>query len=124
MRVKDWLEQAKRTVSSAEHSAKGGFFEDACFLSHQAALLSVVGLLIRLGEVETGPSVYYMLRRVEGTTKEILHKARILDTFYLPSRYPYCFEKGTPKDYFDEETAKEAIENAKNILEFVERQLG
>ncbi len=124
MRVKDWLEQAKRTISSAEHSLKGGFYEDASYLSHQAAVLAVIGLLIRLGEVETGSSVYYMLKKVKGSTQEVLHNARVLDTYYLPSRYPYCFEKGTPKDYFDEETAKEAIESAKSVLEFVEKQLG
>ncbi len=124
MRVNDWLNQAKRTIQSAEHSAKGGFYEDSAFLAHHAAMLGVIGLLTRSGVVETGQSVYYLLKNVESATKEVLHNARVLDTFFIPSRYPYCFEKGTPKDYFDEETAKEAIDCAKAILEFVERELG
>jgi HEPN domain-containing protein len=64
-----------------------------------------------------------MLQKAEGT-HEVLHSGRVLDTFLLPSRYPYCFEKGAPMDYFDEQTAKEAIGHAKAVLEFVERQLG
>ncbi|MEC4686222.1 MAG: HEPN domain-containing protein [Nitrospirota bacterium] len=124
MRVTDWINQAKRTVASAEHSKSGGFYEDACFLSHHAAMLGVTGLLTRKGITATGSSVYFLLSRVETATKQLLHKARLLDTFFVPSRYPYCFEKGAPKDYFDEETAKEAIDSAKAILGFVETELG
>ncbi len=124
MRVNDWLDQAKRTIASAEHSLKGGFYEDCCYLSHQAALQAVVGLLIRIGEVDTSSSVYFMLNKTETVTHEVLHKARVLDTYYLPSRFPYCFEKGSPKDYFDEQTATEALEYAKDILEHIEKQLG
>ncbi|HHN64475.1 MAG TPA: HEPN domain-containing protein [Nitrospirae bacterium] len=124
MRLKDWIEQAKRTISSAEHSSQGGYFEDAAFLSHHAAMLAVTGLLTRKGIISTGQSVYYLLRQIETAKQDILHKARLLDTFYTPSRYPYCFEKGTPKDYFDEEIAKEAINSAKAILEYIETELG
>ncbi len=124
MRAKEWIEQAKRTISSAEHSIAGGYFEDACFLAHHAALLGAMALATRRSIVDTGSSVYFILSKVDNATKDILHKARMLDTFYLPSRFPYCFEKGTPKDYFDEDTAKEAIVNAKAILGFVEEELG
>ncbi|RMG68289.1 MAG: HEPN domain-containing protein [Nitrospirae bacterium] len=124
MRAKEWIEQAKRTVTSAEHSASGGFYEDACFLAHHGALLGAISLATRKGLTETGSSVYYILKRTDSATREVLHSARVLDTLYLPSRFPYCFEKGTPKDYFDEETAKEAIGHAKAILGFVEEELG
>ncbi|HEB76818.1 MAG TPA: HEPN domain-containing protein [Nitrospirae bacterium] len=124
MRVTDWIDQAKRTISSAEHSMSGGYYEDACFLSHHAAMLGVTGLLTARGVTSTGSSVCFLLGKVETATKQLLHKARLLDTFYVPSRYPYCFEKGAPKDYFDEETAKEAIESAKAVMGFVETELG
>lgn len=124
MRVFDWINQAKRTILSAEHSLKGGFFEDACFLAYHAALLGVTGLLSRKGIPSTNPSAYFMMRSYENATQDLLHKARLLDTFYIPSRYPYCFEKGAPKDYFDEETAREAIDCAESIIGFIERELG
>ncbi len=123
MRAKEWIAQAKRTIASAEHSASGGFYEDACFLAHHGALLASIALATRKGFVETGMSVYYILSRTEAE-KDILHRARVLDTLYLPSRFPYCFSKGTPEDYFDEETAKEAIGHAKAIVERVEEELG
>ena len=124
MRVLDWINQAGRTISSAEHSLNGGFYEDACFIAHHAAMLGVIGLLDSKGIAATGSSVYFLLKKVETATRELLHNARLLDTLFVPSRYPYCFEKGTPKDYFDEETAREAIESAKAILGFVETELG
>ncbi len=123
MRAKEWIEQAKRTISSAEHSTSGGFYEDSCFLAHHGALLAAIALATRKGLVETGMSVYYILSRT-GAEKELLHRARVLDTLYLPSRFPYCFTKGTPMDYFDEETAREAIGHAKAIVERVEEELG
>ncbi|RME62664.1 MAG: HEPN domain-containing protein [Nitrospirae bacterium] len=122
MRVKDWIEQAERTIASAEHSLEGGFYEDACFLAHHAGVLLGSALLVRKATPETGPSVYYMLLKAEAP-QDVLHSARVLDTFYLPSRYPYCFEKGSPKDYFDEQTAKEAVGHAKAIMEYIKRQL-
>ncbi len=124
MRTTDWINQAGRTVSSAEHSMGGGFYEDACFLSHHAAMLAVTGLLVKKGLTSTGSSVYFLMKMVENAPKELMHKARLLDTYYIPSRYPYCFEKGAPGDYFDEETAKEAIDSAKDILGFVETEMG
>jgi HEPN domain-containing protein len=124
MRPKDWIEQAKRTINSAEHSAQGGYFEDAAFLSHHAAMLGAIELLTRKGIVSTGQSVYYLLKQIDNVKQDLLHKARLLDTYYTPSRYPYCFEKGSPKDYFDEEIAKEAINCAKAILEYVETEVG
>jgi len=122
MRVRDWIEQAKRTILSAQHSLEGRFYEDVCFLAHHSGLLAAAALLVKKGISETGPSIYFMLLKTDAT-HEVLHSGRVLDTYILPSRYPYCFEKGAPKDYFDEQTAKEAIAHAKTILEFVERQL-
>ncbi len=123
MRASDWITQARRAVSSAEHSMSGGFYEDACFIAHNAAMLGVIGLLIRKGITETGPSIYFLLKKVETATGELLHKARYLDTLFVPARFPYCFEKGAPMDYFDQATAEEAIEDAKAILGFVETEL-
>lgn len=46
--------------------------------------------------------------------------AKVLDRYYIPTRYPDSFDFGIPRDYFEEEDAKEAIEYARKILEYAE----
>lgn len=55
--------------------------------------------------------------------EEILTRAKKLDKYYIPTRYPNGFEIGAPKEYFTEEEAKEAIKNAEKIIKFCEQYL-
>ncbi len=50
----------------------------------------------------------------------IKNSAKILDIFYIPSRYPDGFSTGKPEDYFLEKQALEAIDAADNIIKFCE----
>ena len=52
----------------------------------------------------------------------IIFFAKKLDKYYIP-RYPNGFEIGAPKDYFTEQEAKEAIENAEEIIKFCRESL-
>lgn len=48
----------------------------------------------------------------------LLHAARILDRYYMETRYPNGFPSGKPADYFDLQTAAEAVDAAEKILEY------
>jgi len=124
MRSKDWFRQAARTIGSAGNARDAGYHEDAAFLAHHAACLALTGVLMGRGFSISGHSLYFMLKDLRGVDSELIHRARILDTYYIPSRYPYCFEKGCPGDYFDEQISEEAIDCAKAILEFAQRTVG
>jgi len=43
-----------------------------------------------------------------------------LDKHYIPTRYPNGFDSGAPGDYYTKADAQQAIENAKQIVEFCE----
>jgi len=49
--------------------------------------------------------------------------ARDLDRHYIQPRYPNGFASGFPGEYYDEETAKRCLEEARRILAWVEGQL-
>lgn len=122
-RYKDWLRQAKRKLESAKWDLKGKFYEDACFSSQQAAELAAKAFLEKKGMAEIGHSIFFLLSRVQDIPKDLLEKAKVLDRYYILTRYPNGFDRGAPMDYFEEKTSKEAIKFAKNITEFNAKEI-
>lgn len=122
-RYRDWLRQAKRKLESAKWDLKGKFYEDACFSSQQAAELAAKAFLERRGMAEIGHSIFFLLSRVQDTPEDLLEKAKVLDRYYILTRYPNGFDRGAPMDYFEEKTAKEAIKFAENIIGFIAREI-
>lgn len=122
-RYKDWLRQAERKLESAKWDIKGKFYEDACFSSQQAAELAAKALLEKKGMAEIGHSIFFLLSKTKHIPKELLDKAKVLDLYYIPTRYPNGFDRGAPMDYFEEKTAKEAVKFAQNIIEFIAKEI-
>ncbi|MBI3988536.1 MAG: HEPN domain-containing protein [candidate division NC10 bacterium] len=123
-RYKDWLRQAKRKLQSAEWDLQGGFYEDACFSAQQAAELAAKALAESRRRLEVGHSVLAILQSLEDTPSELERAARVLDRYYIPTRYPNNWPAGAPMDYYDEETAREAIAFARLVIEYVEGKVG
>lgn len=119
----DWFRQARRKLDSARWDIQGGFYEDACFSAQQAAELAAKALLESQGRIELGHSVYQLLRAAGGVPPKALDAARVLDRYYIPTRYPNGFPAGAPMDFFDQPTAEEAVRLAERILGFVGAQL-
>lgn len=66
-------------------------------------------------------SVKRLLDGLKETTKvseELIEKGKILDKFYIPSRYPNGWAEGIPSDYITKEDAINAISNSEKILQF------
>jgi len=122
-RHQDWFRQAERVVEATRLLLQGGFYEQVCFLSQQAAALAAKAWLESQGRIRTGHSISHLLKQARQIKPEILAKARILDRYYIPPRYPNGFAQGAPMDYYDEPTAKEAIDCAQNILEFIKTKI-
>jgi HEPN domain-containing protein len=118
-RQADWFRQAQRKLDSARWDIKGEFYEDACFSAQQASELAAKALLESRGRIELGHSVYQLLQKAGDVPSEILDAARVLDRYYIPTRYPNGFPAGAPMDYYDQATAEEAVRLAETVLEFV-----
>ncbi|MBI3303885.1 MAG: HEPN domain-containing protein [Deltaproteobacteria bacterium] len=119
----DWLRQPKRKLQSARWNLQGKFFEDACFSSQQAAELAAKALLENRGRIELGHSVLYLLTVAGGVLQDLLDAGKVLDRYYIPTRYPNGFAEGAPMDYYDAPAAQGAIDYAQRIIDYVDQDL-
>jgi HEPN domain-containing protein len=119
----DWYRQAERKLDSARWDIEGQFYEDACFSAQQAAELAIKALHQKRGRVELGHSVYQLLQKAEDAPPELVNAARVLDRYYIPTRYPNGFPEGAPMDFYDRPTAEEAVSYAAAILGFVRERI-
>lgn len=122
-RWKDWYEQGKRDMERAMLDLEYAYYEWACFTSQQSAEKAVKALALKSGFNIWGHSLTEMFKilsqKIE-VEKQIIDKAKLLDMYYIPARYPNGFPAGKPADYFTERQAKEAIDAAGNIIRFCE----
>ena len=125
-RAGDWLSQALRDLDQARDSRNAGRHEWACFAAHQAAEKAVKALHLRHGQEAWGPVVVRLLRELPAGTRAedaLIERARVLDTFYIPARYPNSHSEGAPFEHYGPLQSEEAIGYAVAIVEFVRRQM-
>jgi HEPN domain-containing protein len=123
-RSQDWLAQAVRDLEQARSSQSEGRHEWACFAAHQAAEKAVKALHLALGQEAWGHVVARLLTELPAQPAEdLVDKARVLDNFYVPTRYPNGHPDGAPFEHYGTIQSQEAIGYAGEILEFVRAQM-
>ncbi|MBI2203128.1 MAG: HEPN domain-containing protein [Candidatus Rokubacteria bacterium] len=125
-RAEDWFSQAIEDLGQAEDSRRAGRHAWACFAGHQAAEKAVKALHLHLGQEAWGHVVAKLLRELPETakvTEELVDQGRVLDTFYIPTRYPNSHPEGAPHEHYGTLQSDEAIRYARSIVEFVRLRL-
>jgi HEPN domain-containing protein len=123
-RSKDWLTQAIRDLEHARSARAEGRHEWACFAAHQTAEKAVKALHLSLGQEAWGHVVGRLLTELPVPAPEdVVDKARVLDNFYIPTRYPNGHPEGAPFEHYGSIQSEEAIRYAGEILEFVSVQM-
>ena len=125
-RWKDWYEQGKRDMERALLDFQYKYYEWTCFTSQQSSEKVIKALALRLGFNIWGHSLTEMFKVLSGKIdipERVIELAKLLDMYYIPSRYPNGFPSGKPADYFIERQAKEAIDAAGDIIRFCEGHL-
>jgi HEPN domain-containing protein len=125
-RARDWLNQALRDLEQAEDSRRAGRHEWACFAAQQAAEKAVKGLHLHVSQEAWGHVVVRLLRELPGTipvSEELVERARVLDTFYIPPRYPNSHPEGAPFEHYGPLQSGEATRYAREIIDFVRAQM-
>ncbi len=125
-RAWDWFRQALKDLDQAEASRGGGHHEWACFAAQQAAEKAVKALHLRFGQEAWGHVVAKLLAElpeVAQVPSELLEKARVLDNFYIPARYPDSHPEGAPFEHYGPLQSEAAIRYAREIVEFVRLQM-
>lgn len=125
-RAQDWLNQASRDLEQSEDSARAGRHEWACFAAQQAAEKAAKALHLHLGQEAWGHVVAQLLRELPDAVKvpsDLIEKGRVLDNFYIPSRYPNSHPAGAPFEHYGSLQSREAIRYAGEIVAFVRLQM-
>ena len=119
-RAEDWFQQARRNLDQAQASQDELRHEWACFAAQQAGELAAKALHLAHGQEAWGHNVARLLKELPvPVDNELIDKAKVLDNFYIPTRYPNGHSEGAPYHHYGELQSKEAIRYAGEILEFV-----
>jgi HEPN domain-containing protein len=123
-RARDWLAQAERDLEQARSSRAEGRHEWACFAAQQSAEKAVKALHLFRGQEAWGHVVARILRQLTpAVPPELVEKGRVLDNFYVPTRYPNGHPEGSPFDHYGPLQSDEAIRHAGEILGYVRSQM-
>jgi HEPN domain-containing protein len=122
-RSQDWFKQAQRDLEQAIASASDARHEWACFAAHQASEKAIKALHLSLSQEAWGHLLVRLLSELPSELALpplLLERARVLDNFYIPTRYPDSHPEGSPFDHYGPLQSQEAIGHARAILEFVD----
>lgn len=125
-RARDWFNQALRDLEQAEDSRQAGRHEWACFAAQQASEKAVKALHLHLGQEAWGHIIARLLRELPETVlvpEELVEKGRVLDNFYIPTRYANSHPAGAPFEHYGPLQSEEATRYAGQIIEFVRSQM-
>ena len=125
-RARDWFEQSLHDLGQAEDSRSAGRHEWACFASQQAAQKAVESLHLFLGQEARGHVIAKLLVELPDATrvpKDLIEQGRVLDNFYIPSRYPNSHPEGAPFEHYGPLQSEEAIRHARAVVDFVRSQM-
>jgi hypothetical protein len=78
---------------------QSGRHEWACFAAHQAVEKALKGLNLALGQQAWTPD----------PPADLEDRLRMLDGFYIPTRYPDSYPEGTPGEHFGRLQSEQAL---------------
>ena len=121
--AKRWIKQAKEDLISAKILLDAKRYYLVCFLAQQVvekALKSVI--YFNKEDLVLGHSVRKLVewaskfdKRFEG----LINKISILDSYYIPTRYPNGLPEGIPADIFNLDAAEKAFKLAESTVQII-----
>ena len=103
-----------------------GRHEWACFAAQQAAEMAIKALHLSLGQEAWGHVVRRLLEELPADVRvppDLIERARCLDAYYLPTRYPNGHLAGAPGEHYGPLQSEEALSHARAIVEFCRVQM-
>jgi len=98
-RAADWFRQSEHDLGMASAALAEGRHDWACFAAHQAAEKAVKALHLQFGQEAWGHGVERLLCDLPTEIPpELADRAKVLDTFYVPTRSPDSSSTGLAPD--------------------------
>lgn len=120
-RAQDWLKQAQRDLEHAISSRANSQHDWACFASHQAAEKALKALHLSRQQEAWGHVLTQLIDELPESARpsaDLIEKARVLDAFYVPTRYPNGHPAGAPFEHYGNLHSEQAVDYARQIIEF------
>lgn len=126
--AKRWLRQAEADLKTAKDSLKDRNYEWSCFQAQQSAEKMFKAFLYNLGYTSLiTHSMKILLKesmKKNHAFSDLKEAARILDTYYIPTRYPNGLDEDMALvDYYDKEDAARCLGCATLILSTVRKYI-
>ncbi len=123
-RSHDGLAQAERDLELAVTARGEGRHEWACVAAQQAAEKAVEALHLHQGQEAWGHVVAKLLADLPNPPPPgLVERGRVLDNFYVPTRYPNGHAAGAPFEHYGPLQGEQAIDHAGEILAFARAQM-
>ena len=117
-RSADFLADSDDFLGAAGDLLQHQRWSKACFCAQQAAELAVKAALNRLGMERRGHDVATLMAELQQhvpAVSGLLDKAKILDQYYIPTRYGDVFGGGSATSHYTQAQAEQAIAFARDI---------
>ena len=120
-----WLSQAENDLLFANVALAEGFFSQCCFISQQAAEKAAKAVHYHQGaRIVIGHSIFQLIGKIaKGKVTRLLETSKLLDQFYIASRYPNGIPGGAPFDVFTGKLAEEAVLGSDYIYDGAKDQI-
>jgi len=122
-RSKDWLRQAEEENLWAKEGFSSKRWALVCFTAQQVAEKSLKAIAIHRGAAQIKSHSVKDIAEALEINGDLAGMARILDQYYITTRYPDAFYSGAPFEYFTEDQAREALRFAQAFLEKARSEL-
>jgi len=121
-----WLRQAERDLRKAYNDLRTEDWDSAAFWSQQAAEKALKALLLNSGIAHRGHELLELANAIKNElgieTSAVEKDLRELTIHYTVARYPNA-ANAVPYELYDEEKARDLVEKAKRVIEWVRRCL-
>ncbi len=122
-----WLEEANWDLENAEILFNNKRYNTAVFQAQQASEKATKAMLYCRNLNGWGYSISKLLLKYQEITNQdiskIINDALHLDKHYIPTRYPDSLPGISPHEAYTEEEAELSIKRAKNIINFVKKEI-
>ena len=121
------MEQAKGEFKAAKDLLATSNYAWCCFACHQATEKALKAILEHFGSPTVGHNLIALIHEVFKFTpisKEIEAACRVLNRYYIPTRYPNAFPSGAPVHMFNEDDAGEALQHAERVMDLARKVTG
>lgn len=123
-----WLRQAEHDLAIGRGHQERRDYSDACFMAEQAAQKVLKAFLIARGQrsvpIHSVAQLAERCARLDPDFTVHIAPGRILDQYYIPTRYPDALAPpAVPFESYAEEQGEKAVEAAQAMVALVSQKL-